>query len=68
MSILVFAEQRDGRIRSVTHEVLGEAKRLKGTFGDVIAVLPCASDPGATALGEFGADRVRVVTHESFGR
>ncbi len=68
MSILVVAEQRDGRIRSVTHEVLGEAKRLKVTFGDVVAVLPCASDPGAAALGEYGADRVRVVTHDSFAR
>jgi electron transfer flavoprotein alpha subunit len=68
VSILVFAEQRDGRIRSVTHEVLGEAKRLKSTFGDVVAVLPCASDPGVAALGEYGADRVRVVTYESFGR
>ncbi len=68
MSILVFIEQREGRIRSVSHEVLGEASRLKASFGgEVIAVLPCASDPGAASLGASGADRVQVVTHEAFG-
>ena len=67
MSILVFIEQRDGRIRSVSNEVLGEASRLKASFGgEVVAVLPCATDPGAASLGAQGADRVQVVTHEAF--
>ncbi len=68
MSILVFIEQREGRIRSVSNEVLGEASRLKASFGgEVVAVLPCAADPGASSLGAAGADRVQVVTHEAFG-
>ena len=68
MSILVFIEQREGRIRSVSHEVLGEASRLKASLGgEVVAVLPCAVDPGAASLGALGADRVEVVTHEAFG-
>ena len=68
MSILVFIEQRDGRIRPVANEVLGEASRLKADLGgEVVAVVPCASDPGAAALGAAGADRILVATHESFG-
>ena len=68
MSILVFIEQRDGRIRSVSNEVLGEATRLEGSFGgEVIGILPCATDPGAAALGAAGADKIRVATHAGFG-
>jgi len=67
MSILVFVEQRDGRIRSVSNEVLGEATRLKGAIGgEVVAVVPCASDPGAASLGAAGADRVLVATNPAF--
>ena len=68
MSVLVFIEQRDGRIRTGSLEVLGEAVRLKASFGGtVLGVLPCASDPGAVALGAAGADQVQVATHASFG-
>jgi len=68
VSILVFIEQRDGRIRSVSHEALGEATRLKSALGgEVIGVLPCAADPGGASLGAAGADRVRIATHPSFG-
>ncbi len=67
MSVLVFAEQRDGRIRSVTQEVLGAATRIAAGFGnEVVAVLPCAADPGAASLGAAGASKVLVVTHEAF--
>src|SRR5262249_47219061 len=67
MSILVFIEQRDGRIRSVSQEALGEAARLKSSFGNqVVAVLPCATDPGAAALGAAGADTVLVAANPAF--
>jgi electron transfer flavoprotein alpha subunit len=68
MSILAFIEQRDGRIRQVSREVLGEAVRLAGALGgEVVGVCPARTDPGLAALGEAGADRVLLVTHESFG-
>ena len=67
MSVLVFAEQRDGRIRPVTQEALGAATRIAAAFGnEVVAVLPCASDPGAASLGAAGAAKVLVATHASF--
>ncbi|TMQ49566.1 MAG: electron transfer flavoprotein subunit alpha/FixB family protein, partial [Candidatus Eisenbacteria bacterium] len=68
MSILVFVEQRGGRIRSVSNEALGLASRLKGALGgEVVAILPCASDPGAGSLGAAGADKVRLAAHPGLG-
>ena len=68
MSILVFIEQREGRLRSVSNEALGEAHRLRASFGgDVVGVCPCVSDPGCGALGDLGADRVLVATNPGFG-
>jgi electron transfer flavoprotein alpha subunit len=68
MSILVFIEQRDGRIRSVSREALGQAVRLREAFGGpVVGVCTAASDPGLSALGEAGAEQVLLATHERFG-
>ena len=69
MAILVFIEQREGRIRSVAREALGEAGRLAATLGGpVVAVCAAASDPGLAALGEAGAAEVLLATHPSFER
>jgi len=69
MTILVFVEQRDGRVRSVTREALGEAKRLATTLGGPIVAVCCgASDAGLASLGEAGAERVLAATHEAFAR
>jgi electron transfer flavoprotein alpha subunit len=68
VSLLVFIEQRDGRIRSVSREALGEASRLSSAFGsEVVGICPAASDPGLHALGDAGADRLLLATHERFG-
>ena len=67
MSILVFIEQRDGRVRPVSREALGEASRIAATLGGpVVGVCAAASDPGLAALGEAGASEVLLATHESF--
>ena len=69
MSILVFIEQRDGKIRSVSSEALGEATRLAAKLGGpVVGVCAAASDPGLAALGAAGAEQVLLATHESFAR
>ena len=68
MSILVFVEQRDGRVRPVSREALGEASRLSSALGSpVVAVCPAASDPGLLGLGEAGADRAIFARHDAFG-
>ena len=69
MSILVYAELRDGAVRSVTREALGEAKRLAAVLGGPVTVVACAtSDAGLAALGEHGADAVRLAQHAAFAR
>jgi len=69
MAILVFIEQRGGRLRGVAREVLGEAVRLAGTLGGpVVGVCAAASDPGLAALGEAGATETLLATHEAFAR
>jgi electron transfer flavoprotein alpha subunit len=68
MSILVFIEQRDGRVRTVSHEALGEATRLAaaGLAGPVVGFAAAASDPGLAALGAAGAGEVLFAQHEAF--
>jgi electron transfer flavoprotein alpha subunit len=70
MAILVFIEQRDGQIRAVSREALGEANRLvaAGMPGPVVGVCAAASDPGLAGLGEAGASEALLATHERFAR
>ena len=67
MSILVFIEQREGQVRAVSREALGEATRLAAALGGpVVGVCPAAADPGLAALGEAGAERVLLAAHPAF--
>jgi electron transfer flavoprotein alpha subunit len=67
MSVLVFIEQRDGRVRPVSREALGEATRLAAALGGpVVGVCAAASDPDLAALGEAGAERVLLAAHARF--
>jgi electron transfer flavoprotein alpha subunit len=69
MSILVFIEQRDGQVRPVSRETLGEASRLAASLaGPVVGVCCATADPGLAALGEAGAEKVLLATHEAFGK
>ncbi len=69
MSVLVFLEQRDGQIRPLAREVLGEATRLAaGLGGPVVGVCAAAADPGLASLGESGAERVLLAQHAAFSR
>jgi electron transfer flavoprotein alpha subunit len=67
MSILVFIEQRDGLVRAVSREALGEATRLAAALGGpVVGICPASADPGLAALGETGAERVLLAVHPAF--
>ena len=67
MSILVFIEQRDGAIRPVCREVLGEASRLATSLsGRVVGVCAAAADPGLAGLGDAGASEILLATHDAF--
>ena len=68
MAILVFIEQREGRLRSVSREALGAAKSLAGALGGpVVGVCAAATDPGVAGLGEAGVERVLLAIQPSFG-
>jgi electron transfer flavoprotein alpha subunit len=69
MSVLVFVEQRDGKVRPVAREVLGEATRIASAFGgEVVGVCAAAADPGLAALGDAGADRLLLASDPAFAR
>ena len=64
--IYVVAEQRDGKVAKVTHELLGEAKLLAADLGEkVVAVVIGANvQDQAQEMLEYGADEVVVVEDE----
>ncbi len=57
--VLVFAEQRRGKIASVSYELLGAGRRLADELGaGLLAVLLGASESEARELIKWGADKV----------
>ncbi len=68
MTILVFAEQRDGQFRKAAFEMLAAAKKLAaGAGGKVEAVVVGAGVSGVAAgLGRYGAEAVHVIDAEHF--
>jgi electron transfer flavoprotein alpha subunit len=57
--VLVFAEQKDGRVAPVSYELLGAGKRLSDELGvKLLAVLLGAGEPEARELIKWGADKV----------
>ena len=69
MSVLVFIEQREGKVRPGSREALGEATRLAAALGGpVVGVCAAASDPGLAALGEAGAEKVLLAVRPEFAR
>jgi len=69
VSILAFIEQRDGKVRPVAREVVGEAFRLAEKLGGpVVGVCPAADDPGLAALGDAGADQVILAANAGFAK
>ena len=61
-NILAIAEQRDGAIRRVTHEVLTAARSAADAIGGEVHVLIAgpAGVQGTDDLGRYGADRVLI--------
>ncbi len=68
--VLVYAEQRDGKLRKPTFEAMGEARRLADALGTkAIAVLIGSGVKGeAPALGHSGADQVLVADSDVLAR
>ncbi|MFZ5632255.1 MAG: electron transfer flavoprotein subunit alpha/FixB family protein [Bacillota bacterium] len=65
--IWVFVEQRDGKIKKVTYELLSAGRKVADSLGEELcAVLPGKGVAGlAPALGEYGADKVFVLESDA---
>ncbi|HXK10320.1 MAG TPA: electron transfer flavoprotein subunit alpha/FixB family protein [Vicinamibacteria bacterium] len=61
--ILTFAEQRDGKLRRASLEVLSEARRLAPGLAATVTAVVIGPGAGALAqeLASFGADEVRAL-------
>jgi electron transfer flavoprotein alpha subunit len=69
-NVLAVCEQRGGTLRKVSREAVVAARLLADTRGgsvDAIVTAAPGADVAGAKLGEAGADRVLVATHESFG-
>ena len=63
--VLAVLEQRDGVIKKVSHEVLTAARKLGGDLGGSVDALLIGPDGlSAEGLGNYGAERVFVVTSD----
>lgn len=69
MKVLVFVEQRDGKLKSSALEALSVGARLAGSAGDCAAVLVGSGVEGlASQLKGYGADTVHLVDGADFGK
>ena len=68
-NVLAVVEQREGALRTVSHEVVTGARRLGDGLGGRVDALALAAGAvrGAERLGVFGADRVITLTNGAFG-
>jgi len=67
MSIVVCAEQRDGKLRNITFEAVSEGKRLAAAAGETLKVLVIGSGIAGLAdeLKKYGADEIAVADNEA---
>ncbi len=67
MSIVVCAEQRDGKLRKISFEALSEGKRLAAASGETLKVLVMGSGIAGLAdeLKKYGADEIAVADNEA---
>jgi electron transfer flavoprotein alpha subunit len=67
MSIVVFAEQREGALRKITTEAVSEGKRLATAAGTSLKVLLAGSGVAGLAdeIKAFGADEIAVADNEA---
>ena len=65
-SVLAVLEVRGDALRKGAGELLAAARRVAGPAGGVDALVCAAGPVDASGLGEAGADRVLVATHDDF--
>ncbi|HDH05673.1 MAG TPA: electron transfer flavoprotein subunit alpha [Nitrospirae bacterium] len=67
--VLIFAEQREGKVASVSYELLGIGKKLSNELDtQLIAALLGAGEPEARELIKWGADKVLLCSDSGLER
>jgi len=68
--IWVIAEQREGELKKVSYEMLGEGRRLADLLGEKLVAVLLGKNiaPHADTLGRYGADQVLVADHEALDK
>lgn len=65
---VVCSIENDGSFKNVTFELLGAARNLAEKTGEKVIALVCAGENcDVSILGEFGADKVFVLSHRKVG-
>ena len=66
--VMVFAEQRDGRVHPVSYELLGKAQELASQLGEPVyaVIIGSGVEEGAHELVRRGADKVFVYDDPAF--
>jgi electron transfer flavoprotein alpha subunit len=62
--ILVFIEERDGKVKKTSLEALAAARKLADTMQESVSALYIGSGDPSVDLASFGADKVLRVQHE----
>lgn len=62
--ILVFIEERDGKIKKTSLEALGAARKLADTLKEPVLALRIAGGEPSSNLAHYGADRIIQISHE----
>ena len=66
-NVWVFAEQREGKIQSVTYELLSEGRKLAADLKCELAAVLCGDqniEDEVEHLYRFGANKVYLITHQ----
>jgi len=66
--VLIFAEQRDGKLRKVAYELLNIGKQIADKLGGPLSAVVVGKGVGglAASLGKFGAQKVYTVDGDLF--
>ena len=63
-TILTFAEQRDGKLRRASLEVVSEARRLAGALGAIVTAVVVGDVAAVKAATDAGAQAIKAIKGE----
>jgi electron transfer flavoprotein alpha subunit len=62
--ILVFIEERDGKVKKTSLEALSAARKLADSLQEPVVALRCAAGEPSANLAQYGADKIICAQHD----